>query len=88
MQNYAQLRLKEIQKILREDWDPIGGGVPDDEYDSYGAEIYSMFLNNLATKESLMNYLKWGESENMGISPENNKRNENVANKLLALFTI
>lgn len=85
MQSDAHIRLKEIQKILREDWDPIGC-VPDDEYDSYGAEIYSMFLRGPVSYQELIKYLDWGETENMGLSSINEARNGMVANKILSLF--
>jgi hypothetical protein len=31
-----------IRRILMSEWDPIGCGVPDDEYDSYIGTIYRM----------------------------------------------
>lgn len=85
MQSDAHIRLKEIQKILREDWDPIGC-VPNDEYDSYGAQIYSMFLNGPVSNQELLKYLHWGESENMGLSSIDQARNAMVADKIQFLF--
>jgi hypothetical protein len=76
-----------IRTILLTDWDPIGCGVPDDEYDSYIGGIYGLMQNG-ATAESLARHLNSIESESMGlaVNPKTTERNLVVANSLLGLL--
>jgi hypothetical protein len=71
--------LSTLQRILLEEWDPIG--VQDapgaaDEYDSYAFEIYTM-LHSAAppTAERIAAYLTLIEAEHMGLDarPERNR---------------
>lgn len=48
--------LKRINTILAQDWDPIGAGVPEDEYESYAPPILRLLLDN-AGKAALSDYL-------------------------------
>lgn len=36
----------DVRQILREDWNPIGGYVPEDEYDNYAKVIFEI-VNHL-----------------------------------------
>jgi hypothetical protein len=65
------------------EWDPIGWGVPDDEYDSYIPTIYR-FIQARVDIEKLASHLEKLETVSMGLRPrpEVNKR---VARLLLAL---
>ena len=38
--------IKRINTILRQDWDPIGASVPEDEYESYAPHILRLLLDN------------------------------------------
>jgi hypothetical protein len=41
----------EISKWLHKNWDPIGCGVPDDEYDSYAHPLYGMLIHKATAEE-------------------------------------
>ena len=47
-----------IRKILHQDWDPIGCGVPEDEYDGYVWPVYALLIRN-ADREEVTAYLRW-----------------------------
>ncbi len=34
----------EIRRVLNEDWAPLGGGVPEDEYDDYVWPLYRLVV--------------------------------------------
>ena len=53
-----------VQAALRE-WDPIGCGVPPDEYDSYAAPVVRL-LDSDAPKEEIIAYLRDLCVEHMG----------------------
>ena len=38
-------QLREINLILWKDWDPIGCGVPQDEYQSYAPEVLRLLID-------------------------------------------
>lgn len=73
-----------IRKVLMTEWDPIGCGVPDDEYDRYIPVIYRLMQGNASIIE-LAAHLEQLETQMMGLSanPESNRR---VAKKLLDLI--
>lgn len=60
-----------IQRVLWQEWDPIGVqamGGPDDEYDSYASHIYLMFQT--PTRPSAIEiavYLNWVQTERIGL---------------------
>ena len=60
--------LREIQRILWEEWDPIGVNdiAPDDEYDSYASRIFAM-LGEGGSELEIAEYLRWAAIENMGL---------------------
>jgi hypothetical protein len=70
-----KIHIDAIRKILHKDWDPIGCGVPEDEYDSYIPTIYRLLqLQTDVTK--LADHLEKLETNSMGLTanPENNRR--------------
>lgn len=72
-----------IRKILHQDWDPIGCGVPEDEYDSYVWPVLRL-LQDGVSRETLANYLRTTAAEAMSCTvPE--ERLALVLDKLLAL---
>ncbi len=75
-----------VRNILNEEWDPIGG-CPEDEYDSYGAKLYVMLMDEGASAEEMADYLWWVETEYMGISPRDGRREicANVVAQLVAM---
>jgi hypothetical protein len=58
--------LRQINEVLRKKWNPIRGGVPDDEYQSYVGPIATMLLNGTRDSE-LAAYLNHVETEVMGL---------------------
>lgn len=72
-----------INAILWRDWDPIGCGVPEDEYESYVWPVYKLLIDG-ADRESVAEHLRLVACENVGLSvPE--KRLSLVVDKLMAL---
>ncbi len=72
-----------IRAILHRDWDPIGCGVPEDEYDSYLWPVMRL-LNAEASREALADYLHTAARESMSSTvPE--ERLSLVLDRLLAL---
>jgi len=84
---------KEIQKMLFEDWDPIGvnGDLPytEGEYDRYADKIVSIMFNSLAVDESkIREHLRNAMYDNMGLSPhsELEDKTELVVKKLVSFW--
>jgi hypothetical protein len=73
-----------IRRVLMSEWDPIGCGVPDDEYDSYIPVIYK-YMQARSSVEELAQHLEEIETQRMGLSarPEVNR---SVAKSLLAVM--
>ena len=72
-----------VRKILWEDWDPIGCGVPEDEYDSYVPDVIRL-LREHVDEERLSDHLARVAREAMSCTvPET--RLKRVAEKLRAL---
>ena len=72
-----------INAILWRDWDPIGCGVPEDEYESYVWPVYRLLIDG-APREAIETYLRWAADENITVpAPEN--RLQAVVDKLMAL---
>ena len=82
--DYKQ-RLKYVEQILFNDWDPIGvnmGFEAFDEYDSYAPRIVSMWFDGSFTEETIVEYLLDVETKRMGLSgDEENARK--VESKLI-----
>jgi hypothetical protein len=72
-----------INAILWKDWDPIGCGVPEDEYWSYVWPVYKLLIDG-AGRDEVAAYLRWVTQDQMQMpSPED--RLEGVVDKLLGL---
>jgi hypothetical protein len=72
-----------VRTILHQDWDPIGCGVPEDEYDSYLWPVLKL-LQEDAPRAAIEDYLRTAARESMSCTvPE--KRLTVVVDKLLAL---
>ncbi len=74
-----------IRKILISEWDPIGCGVPEDEYDAYIPQIYRM-IKARTNMEALASHLDELETKQMGLLPAHQERNHRVARMLLDLM--
>src|SRR5437660_5474800 len=46
-----------VRAILMEEWDPIGCGVPDDEYDAYVGPIATMLTDESVTRTQIAGHL-------------------------------
>ncbi len=73
-----------IRSIFMAEWDPIGCGVPDDEYDGYIPGVYHL-IQARSTTEELAAHLLEIETQRMGLTgrPEVSRR---VAKLLLDLM--
>jgi hypothetical protein len=65
-------------------WDPIGCGVPDDEYDGYIPAIYNLMQSRVSFEE-LASLLEEFETQRMCL-PARAEVNRRVAKLLLALI--
>jgi hypothetical protein len=72
-----------IRKVLMSEWDPIGCGAPDDEYDGYIPVIYRLMQARVSVEE-LASHLTNIETESMGLSGGRavERRNRRVAESL------
>lgn len=74
---------EQVQEILHADWDPIGCGVPLDEYDSYVWPVLKLLMAR-ASRSEIAAYLRVTANETIGCSvPED--RLARVAEQLLQL---
>ena len=72
-----------INQILWRDWDPIGCGVPEDEYESYAWPVYKLLIDG-AARADIETYLRWVADDYIAVSvPEEKLRR--VVDELLAL---
>jgi len=58
-----------VRRMLWADWDPIGCGVPDDEYDGYVGQTISLIAKGVSAA-TLAEYLNWAREEHMGSAPD------------------
>ena len=72
-----------INAILWKDWDPIGCGVPEDEYESYVWPLYALLIDG-ARAEAVANYLRW-VAETLIEIPVAEERVALAVDKLMAL---
>jgi hypothetical protein len=83
MRRNTKVEARQINEILWRDWDPIGCGVPQDEYESYVWTVYKLLIE-AAPREEIEAYLRWVADERITLSvPE--ERLSLVIDKLLAL---
>jgi hypothetical protein len=73
-----------IRMILITDWDPIGCGVPDDEYDCYIGAIFALMQRQVSAEE-LAQHLEMIETRTMCLQ-SNADRNRRVAKSLLEII--
>jgi hypothetical protein len=83
MKRDTKAETRAINAILWRDWDPIGCGVPEDEYESYVWPIYKLLIDGKPRAE-LEAYLRWAADENITLSVPDDKL-DRVLDKLLAL---
>lgn len=79
----AKASFDQVREILHGEWDPIGCGVPLDEYDSYAWPVLAL-LQRKAGREEVETYLRWAADEAMS-SPVPPQRLVSVLDRLLAL---
>lgn len=79
----AKAAFDDVRAILHGEWDPIGCGVPLDEYDSYAWPVLAM-LQRKANRSEVETYLRWAADEGMR-SPVPAKRLASVLDRLMAL---
>ena len=72
-----------VREILMAEWDPIGCGVPDDEYDSYIPGVCRL-LQQGADQRKMSDHLYQLETNSMGLRADK-ARCERVAMLLIAL---
>ena len=83
MSRNAKAEAKAINAILWKDWDPIGAGAPEDEYESCVWPIFKLLIEG-APRAKLEAYLRCAAEERIAVSvPE--ARLQTVLDKLLAL---
>lgn len=79
----ARAGFDQVRAILHTDWDPIGSGVPLDEYDSYAWPVLAM-LQRKADRGEIEAHLRWAADTAMS-SPVPQPRLAAVLDKLMAL---
>lgn len=75
----------EIRLILLRNWDPIGvtgfssyNEAAEDEYNGYARSLAKMTSEG-ASESDVLNYLKWAEETNMGLSFEQDRAQKTAA---------
>lgn len=74
---------RSVRKILWEDWDPIGCGVPMDEYDDYVPAVLRLLIERKPA-EMVADYLRVTAAETIGC-PVSDERLAHVVDQLMAL---
>ena len=83
MKRDTKAETRAVNAILWRDWDPIGCGVPEDEYESYVWPVYKLLIDG-APPEQVADYLRWAAQTQIALpSPED--RMGLVVDKLMAL---
>ncbi len=83
MNRDTKAETRAINTILWQDWDPIGCGVPEDEYETYVWPVYKLLIDG-APRETIAGYLRETADKVITVSvPEN--RLQRVVDKLLEL---
>ncbi len=60
----ARVAFERVRAILHGEWDPIGGGAPLDEYDSYCWRVLAL-LERKAPRAEVETYLRWAADEQL-----------------------
>ncbi len=79
----AKAAFDQVRAILHGEWDPIGAGVPLDEYDSYAWPVLAL-LQRKAKRAEVETYLRWAADEAMS-SPVPPQRLASALDRLMAL---
>lgn len=74
---------RSVRKILWADWDPIGCGVPEDEYDDYAPQVLRLLMERKPAHE-IAAYLRDVAAEAL-LSPVSEAKLAAVVGKLTAL---
>lgn len=74
---------RSVRRILWEDWNPIGCGVPRDEYDDYVPVVMRLLLERKG-RATLVEYLRVTAAETIGC-PVSDEKLVHVADALMAL---
>ena len=74
---------RSIRKILWEEWDPIGCGVPADEYDDYVGPTLRLLIEK-APRDAVAAYLRETAADAIGC-PVSEEKLAQVVAKLMAL---
>ena len=80
----------QVNHILWTEWDPIGCGVPEDEYAFYARVVADKAMNG-ETAERVMTYLYWAESNPMGLTCTREdafRRTAGIVDKILDMAVI
>ena len=80
---HAKAAFDRVRAILHGEWDPIGAGVPIDEYDSYAWPVLAL-LQRKAERTEVEAYLRWAADDAMR-SPVPDARLASVLDRLMAL---
>jgi hypothetical protein len=72
-----------VRVILHGEWDPIGAGVPEDEYDSYVWPVLVLLMRR-AERAEVEEYLRWAADVEMK-APVPEDRLASVLDRLMAL---
>ena len=83
MKRDTKAETRAINTILWRDGDPIGCGVPEDEYESYVWPIYRLLIEGKARSE-IAAYLRWAADDAIRVSVPEEKL-QRVLNSLLEL---
>ena len=79
----ARLDGAKVRAVLHGEWDPIGAGVPQDEYDSYVWPVLVLLMRR-AGRPEVEEYLRWAADVEMK-SPVPEERLVQVLDSLMAL---
>ncbi len=69
--------LKSLKRLFWTDWDPIGCGIPDDEYDTYAIRAFGL-LKNGSSVDELADYLTSVEVDEIGLTPVSGSKERNI----------
>jgi hypothetical protein len=72
----------EIRRVLNEDWAPLGGGMPEDEYDDYIWPLYRLVVAQ--DREGVRDCLQRGGEDLLACGTIDD-RLESIARKLVSL---
>jgi len=78
--------LRNVQDLLRQEWEPIGVGVPIGEYNGYAMQAFSRARRH-DSAEKIANYLTKVETRTIGLNlaPGVRERNLKVAQRVLEI---